>query len=106
MARAGRAVRVPARPIANGDRTSALAARLAREPQVAALEAVAEWAERQGASPRSVDGMREIIAVFAAAPDAPNLDLAMRARRRRIVREFRGTGRSLQTPRVHKARSP
>ena len=93
MARAGRVVRAPARPIANGDRTSAHAARLAREPQIAALEAVAEWAETQGASPTSLVGMREIIAAFAAAADAPNIDLAMRARRRRIVQEMRETDR-------------
>jgi len=83
-------VRAPSGPEDDRDHTSSLAARLAREPQIAALEAVADWAETQGASSNSVDGMREIIAVFAAAPDAPNLDLAMRARRRRIVRGIRG----------------
>ncbi len=93
MARAGRAVHDPARWKTYGDRTSALAARLAREPQIAALEAVVEWAETQGVSPTSLDGMREIIAAFAAAADAPNLDLAMRAQRRRIVREMRVTDR-------------
>jgi hypothetical protein len=62
---------------------------LAREPQIAALEAVVEWAEQQGVSARSVDGLREVISVFAADPSAPYLDLAMRARRRRIVNEFR-----------------
>lgn len=91
MARAGRTVRAPARRENDRDRTPALAARLAREPQIAALEAVAAWAETQGVSPRSVDGMREIIAAFADAADAPNLDLAMRARRRRIMRAFRET---------------
>ena len=90
MARAARARRTTSRRETDADRTSASAARLAREPQIAALEAVAEWAESQGASPRSVAGMREIIAVFTAAPDAPNLELAMRAQRRRIVRELRG----------------
>lgn len=93
MARAGRAVRAPARRENDRDRTSALAARLAREPQIASLDAVVAWAETQGVSPTSLDGMREIIAVFAAAPDAPNLDLAMRAQRRRIVREMRVTDR-------------
>ncbi|MDE2992178.1 MAG: hypothetical protein OXU21_14135 [Chloroflexota bacterium] len=91
MARAGGTGRVPARRENDRDRTSALAARLAREPQIAALEAVTAWAETQGVSPKSVDGMRKVIAVFAADPEAPNLDLAMRARRRRIVREFRET---------------
>lgn len=90
MARAARAERAQSRRETNADRTSALASRLAREPQIAALEAVAEWAEQQGVSGRSVDGMRDVIAMFAADPDAPNLDLAMRARRRRIVLEFRG----------------
>ena len=82
---------VPSRRESSADRTSALASRLAREPQIAALEAVAEWAEKQGVPPRSVDGLRDVIAVFAVDPDAPNLDLAMRARRRRIVQEFRGS---------------
>ena len=91
MARAGSAVRVQSGQNDDTDRRSALASRLAREPQIAALEAVAAWAEKRGALPKSVDGMREVIAVFAAASDAPNLDLAMRARRRRIVGEFRGT---------------
>ena len=90
MARAGPTVRAPSGPEDDGDRASAFAARLAREPQIAALEAVAAWAETQGVSSKSVDGMRDVIAVFAAASDAPNLDLSMRARRRRIVREFRG----------------
>jgi len=90
MARTGRAARASDRRENTGDRASALAARLALEPQIAALEAVAAWAETQGVSPKSVDGMREVIAVFAADPKAPNLDLAMRARRRRIVRETRG----------------
>ena len=90
MARAGRAERARSRRETSADRTSALASRLAREPQLAALEAVAEWAETQGVPPKSVDGLRDVIAVFAAAPDAPNLDLAMRARRRRIVQEVRG----------------
>ena len=70
-----------------------LASRLAREPQIAALEAVAAWAHAQGVPAQAVNGMRDVIAVFAADPDAPNLDLAMRARRRRIVREFRETDR-------------
>lgn len=86
-------MRVPCRREDGRDRTSALAARLAREPQIAALEAVADWAETLGVSPKSIDGLRDVIAVVAAAPDAPNLDLAMRARRRRIVREFRETVR-------------
>ena len=90
MARAGRAERARSWRETSADRTSALASRLAREPQLAALEAVAEWAETQGVPPKSVDGLRDVIAVVAAAPDAPNLDLAMRARRRRIVQEFRG----------------
>lgn len=90
MARAGRAARASTRREDNGERASALAARLALEPQIVALEAVAAWAETQGVSPKSVDGMREIIAAFSAAADSPNLDLAMRARRRQIVRELRG----------------
>ena len=95
MACAGRTVRAQSRLNGDGDRITALASRLAREPQIAALETVAEWAEQQGVSPESVDGMRDVIAVFAADPDAPSLDLAMRARRRRIVREFRDVGRAL-----------
>ena len=91
MARAEWTVRAPAQPETDPDGRSELAARLALEPQIAALEAVAAWAETRGVSPKSVDGMREVIAVFAADPVAPNLDLAMRARRRRIVREMRGT---------------
>ena len=91
MARAGRAERARSRRETSADRTSALASRLAREPQIAALEAVAEWAEQQGVPPRSVDGMRDVIAVFAADSDAPNLDLVMRARRCRIVQELRGS---------------
>ena len=66
---------------------------MAREPQISVLEAVAAWAEQQGVSAVSVRGMRDVIAVFAADPDSPNLDLAMRARRRRIVREYRDTDR-------------
>lgn len=93
MARAGEAARAPTQPENDRDRQAELAARLAREPQIAALESVVAWAETQGVSPGSVDGMCEIIAAFAAAADAPNLDLAMRARRRRIVREFRETVR-------------
>ena len=93
MARAGPAERVPSRRESSADRTSALASRLAREPQLAALEAVAEWAEKQGVPPRSVDGLRDVIAVFAADPGAPNLDLVMRARRRRIVQELRDARR-------------
>ncbi len=89
MLRGGRAAGASIHPGTDRDRRSDLAWRLAREPQIAALEAVANWAEQQGVSPQSVDGMREIIEVFAADPDAPNLDLAMRARRRRIVRELR-----------------
>ena len=88
MARAGGAARAQSRPDSDRDRMTTLASRLAREPQIAALEAVADWAETQGVSPKSVDGMREVIAVFATDSDAPNLDLAMRARRRRIVGEF------------------
>ncbi len=90
MARADGTVRAPSQPEADHDRTDALASRLAREPQIAALEAVADWAEQQGVSARSVDGLRDVIAKFAADPDAPNIDVAMRARRRRIVLEFRG----------------
>ena len=86
-------MRAQSRRKTDGDRITALASRLAREPQIAALEAVAEWAEKQGVSPESVGGMRDVIAVFAADPEAPSLDLAMRARRRRIVREFREAGR-------------
>lgn len=93
MARAGQAVRTQARPESDGDPKAALTARLAREPQIAALEAVADWAETQGVSPTCIHGMRDVFAVFAAASDAPNLDLAMRARRRRIVREYRETVR-------------
>ena len=63
-------MRAQCRRNSDGDRTAALASRLAREPQIAALEAVAEWAERQGVSPESVDGMRDVIAEFAADPDA------------------------------------
>ena len=90
MARAEMTVRAPAQPEIDRDRRSELASRLAREPQIAALEAVAAWAGENGVSSASVNGLREVIAVFAADPEAPNLDLAMRARRRRIVREFRG----------------
>ncbi len=89
MLHGGRAAGAPIHPGTERDRRSDLARRLAREPQIAALEAVANWAEQQGLPPESVDGMREIIKVFAADPEAPNLDLAMRARRRRIVRELR-----------------
>ena len=90
MARAGGAARAPIQPGFDRDRRSELALRLAREPQIAALEAVAAWAGENGASSASVNGLREVIAVFAADPEAPNLDLAMRAQRRRIVHEFRG----------------
>lgn len=93
MARAERAGRAPATPGGDRDRRAELAARLAREPQTAALETVADWAETRGVSPESVGGMREVIAAFAANPEAPNLDLAMRARRRRIVNELRETVR-------------
>ena len=90
MARAAGPVRVQSQSQGDRDRLADLAFRLAREPQIAALEAVADWAAKQGVPPASVDGLREVIAVFAADPGAPNLDLAMRARRRRIVLEFRG----------------
>lgn len=93
MARAGRAVRAQSRPDSDRARMAELALCLARQPQIAALEALAAWAERQGVAPASVNGMRAVIAVFAAAPDAPNLDLAMRLRRGQIVREFRETAR-------------
>ena len=93
MARDGRTAHARRSPKTSRDPIAELASRLAREPQIAALEAVAAWAEGQGVSPASVRGMRDVIAVFAADPGAPNLDLAMRARRRRIVREFRDTGR-------------
>ncbi|MCY4114026.1 MAG: hypothetical protein OXG33_08825 [Chloroflexi bacterium] len=92
MARAGPAVGAPAQLSSDRDRRDELASRLAREPQIAALEAVAEWAETQGVSLESVGGMREVIAAFAANTQTPNLDLAMRARRRRIVSELRSTG--------------
>ena len=93
MARDGRTAHARQSVETGRDPKVELASRLAREPQIAALEAVAAWAEGQGVSPASVRGMRDVIAVFAADPDSPNLDLAMRARRRRIVREFRDTGR-------------
>ncbi len=93
MARDGRTAHARRSPKTSPDPIAELASRLAREPQIAALEAVAAWAEGQGVSPASVRGMRDVIAVFAADPDSPNLDLAMRAQRRRIVREFRDTGR-------------
>ena len=85
----GRAAGAPIQPGTDRDRRSDLAWRLAREPQIAALEAVAAWAQARGVSAPAVNGMREIIEVFAADPEAPNLDLAMRARRLRIVEEFR-----------------
>ena len=91
MARAAGPVRVQFHPKSDRDRLAELASRLAHEPQVAALEAVAAWAEARGVSSASVRGMREVIAVFAAEPNAPNLDLVMRARRRRIVQGFPGT---------------
>ena len=93
MARDGRTAHARQSVETGRDPKVEFARRLAREPQIAALEAVAAWAEGQGVSPASVRGMRDVIAVFAADPDSPNLDLAMRARRRRIVREFRDTGR-------------
>ena len=93
MARDGRTAHARQSVETGRDPKVEFARRLAREPQISALEAVAAWAEGQGVSAASVRGMREVIAVFAADPDSPNLDLAMRARRRRIVREFRDTGR-------------
>ena len=93
MARDGRTAHARQSVKTGRDPKVEFARRLAREPQISALEAVAAWAEGQGVSLASVRGMREVIAVFAADPGAPNLDLAMRARRRRIVREFRDTGR-------------
>ena len=93
MARDGRTAHARQSVETGRDPKVEFARRLAREPQISALEAVAAWAEQQGVSAVSVRGMREVIAVFAADPDSPNLDLAMRARRRRIVREFRDTGR-------------
>ncbi len=93
MARDGRTAHARRSAETSRDSMTELASRLAREPQIAALEAVASWAEEQGVVPASVRGMRDVIAVFAADPDAPNLDLAMRARRRRIVGEFRDTDR-------------
>ena len=93
MARDGRTAHARQSVETGRDPKVEFARRLAREPQIVALEAVAAWAEGQGVSPASVRGMRDVIAVFAADPDSPNLDLAMRARRRRIVREFRDTGR-------------
>ena len=93
MARDGRTAHARQSVETSRDPRTELASRLAREPQIVALEAVAAWAEGQGVSPASVRGMREVIAVFAADPGAPNLDLAMRARRRQIVREFCDTGR-------------
>ena len=93
MARDGRTAHARQTVETGRDPKVEFATRLAREPQIAALEAVAAWAEGQGVSAASVRGLRDVIAVFAADPGAPNLDLAMRARRRRIVREFRDTGR-------------
>ena len=91
MARDGRTAHARQSVETGRDPKVEFARRLAREPQIAALEAVAAWAEQRGVSAVSVRGMRDVIAVFAADPGAPNLDLAMRARRRRIVREFRDT---------------
>ena len=93
MARDGRTAHARQSVETGRDPKVEFARRLAREPQISVLEAVAAWAEQQGVSAASVRGMREVIAVFAADPDSPNLDLAMRARRRRIVREYRDTGR-------------
>ncbi len=93
MARDGRTAHARQTVETGRDPKVEFARRLAREPQISALEAVAAWAEGQGVSAVSVRGMRDVIAVFAADPGAPNLDLAMRARRRHIVREFRDTGR-------------
>ena len=93
MARDGRTAHARQSVETGRDPKVEFASRLAREPQIAALEAVAAWAEQQGVSLASVRGMREVIAVFAADPDSPNLDLAMRARRRHIVHEFRDTDR-------------
>ncbi len=95
MARAGRVVHAHSQAAGDRDPMAELASRLACEPQLAALEAVAAWAEDQGVTVQAVNGMREVIARYAAAPDAPNLDLAMRARRRKIVGEFREEMRAL-----------
>ena len=93
MARDGRTAHARQTVETGRDPKVEFARRLAREPQIAALETVAAWAEGQGVPAAAVRGMREVIAVFAADPKAPNLDLAMRARRRQIVREFRDTDR-------------
>ena len=71
MARDGRTAHARQTVETGRDPKVEFARRLAREPQIAALEAVAAWAEQQGVSAASVRGMREVIAVFAADPKLP-----------------------------------
>ncbi len=58
-----------------------------REPQVAALRALAGWAAARGFDPATLEGLEALIAAFAQDRDAPNLELAMRDARAQAVRE-------------------
>ena len=58
-----------------------------RQPQVAALRALAEWAASRGFDPLTLDALEAVIAAFARDYDAPNLELAMRDARAQAVCE-------------------
>jgi len=74
----------------NRDRPSTARA-LVLEPRIAVLRALRMWAAEHPLDANDLAAMDRVIAVLAAASDGPNLDLVMRAARRRVIVQARAS---------------
>lgn len=72
----------------DGD-TQATARALVLEPRFAVLRALRTWASQHPLDPNDLEAMDRVFATLAAAEQGPNLDLVMRAARRRVIVQAR-----------------